>query len=349
MVAIKASGVDAFLARPQPDVAAVLVYGPDAGLVAERVEALVARALDGSDDPFGLVRLEGDDLAQDPGRLPDEANTIALFGGKRAIRVRAGGRSIVAAVEALLAGPKPDALTVIEAGDLKKTAPLRGLCEKSPLAAALPCYPDEAGARQRVIDEETRAAGLTIAPDARALLAASLGPDRLGAREDVRKLCLYAMGSERIELDHVTAIVAEAGEVGMDEAVDAAFGGRPIDLVAALKALRSSGTPASATLAAALRHALALHRLRGQVDDGRSALSVLEGAHMIHFRRKTAVERGLSQWSSARLMEAVGRLAEAVAAGRKSAVTGEAIAERAMLAIAQEAARMSRRDIKKQP
>ncbi|MFC3691477.1 DNA polymerase III subunit delta [Chenggangzhangella methanolivorans] len=343
MVAIKASGVDRFIARPPAEIFAALIYGPDAGLVAERAEALVKRALDGSDDPFALVRLEGDELASDPGRLPDEANTIALFGGKRAIRVRVGGRSVAAALEALLSGPRPESFTVLEAGDLKKNAPLRALCEKHAHAAALPCYPDEAGARDRLIEEELRAAGLTISSEARALLQQSLGPDRLAAREDVRKLCLYAMGQARIETDDVSAIVAESGDVGMDEAVDAAFGGRPADVVATLKALRASGTPASVTLAAALRHALLMHRLRGQVEEGRSARSVMEsGGAMIHFRRKDAVERALARWSGERLGDAVTRLADAVAQGRKSAATGEAAAERALLAIGQEAARFSR-------
>lgn len=343
MVAIKASGVDGFIARPPAEIVLALVYGPDAGLVAERAATLTSRALDGSDDPFALVRLEGDELASDPGRLPDEANTIALFGGKRAIRVRVGGRSIAAAVEALLAGPRPESFTVLEAGDLKKNAPLRALCEKHAATVALPCYPDEAGAREKLIDEELRAAGLTISAEARGLLKQSLGPDRLAAREDMRKLCLYAMGASRIELDDVAAIVADSGDVGMDEAVDAAFGGRPADVAAALKALRSSGTPASVMLAAALRHALTMHRLRGQVDEGRSARSVMEtGGHAFHFRRKDAVERALARWPGERLTEVVSRLADAVAQGRRSAATGEAAAERALLAIGQEAARFSR-------
>lgn len=343
MVAIKASAVDAFLARPQPDVFAVLVYGPDSGLVSERADKLVAKGLEGSDDPFALVRLEGDEISSDPGRLPDEANTIALFGGKRVIRVKVGGRNVTTAVEALLAGPRPESLTVLEAGDLKKNAPLRALCEKHARAAALPCYPDEAGARDRLIDEETKSAGLTISPEARSLLAASLGPDRLAAREDVRKLCLYALGQPRIEVEDVAAIVADTAEVGMDEAVDAAFAGKPAEVASALRALRGSGTPASVALGAALRQALSLHRLRGQVDDGRSARSVVEGAGpMIHFRRKDAVERALSRWTSARLLDAVTRIAEAVAAGRKTAAIGEAAAERTLLAIAQEAARLAR-------
>ncbi len=342
MVAIKASGVDAFLARPQPDVFAVLVYGPDAGLVGERAEALTSRALEGSDDPFGLVRLEGDEIASDPGRLSDEARTIALFGGRRVIRVRVGARSVAAGIEALLAGPAPESLTILEAGDLKKNAPLRTICEKSPRAAALPCYSDDAAARQRLIDEEMKASGLAITPEARALLADCLPPDRLAAREDVRKLCLYAMGRQKVETEDVAAVVADSGEVGMDEAVDAAFGGRPADLAAAIRALRGAGSPPSAVVGAALRHGLQMHRLRGEVDAGRSARSVVEASYMIHFRRREAVERALQRWTGARLGEAVSRLAEAVAVSRRTAALGEAAAERALFAIAIEAGRGSR-------
>ncbi|MGA0534069.1 DNA polymerase III subunit delta [Hansschlegelia sp. KR7-227] len=344
MVAIKASAVDAFVARPQPDVFAILVYGPDAGLVSERVERLMSQTLAGSDDPFALVRLDGDELASDPGRLADEARTIALFGGRRAIRVRLGGRSIIAAVEALLEGPRPESLTVLEAGDLKKNAPVRALCEKHRNAAALPCYSDEAAVRARLIDEETAASGLLISSEARALLSAHLGPDRLAAREEVKKLCLYALGQGRIEVDDVIAVVAEAGEVGMDAAVDAAFAGRVAEVASALKALRGAGAPASAVVAFALRHALAMHRWRDEVDGGRSPRSIVEHpAAGLHFRRRDAVERALARWPLARLGDATARLAEAVAAGRKSGgAIGEASAERALLALAQEAARSGR-------
>jgi len=36
-----------------------------------------------------VVRLDGDELSAEPSRLVDEAMTVPLFGGRRAIRVRA--------------------------------------------------------------------------------------------------------------------------------------------------------------------------------------------------------------------------------------------------------------------
>src|SRR5271170_6809270 len=101
MVALRGRDIDVFLARPDSGRPIILLYGPDAGLVRERADALLASAVDDPDDPFSLVRLDGDELAAEPSRLVDEAMTVPLFGGRRAIRVRAGSRSFAGGVDAL--------------------------------------------------------------------------------------------------------------------------------------------------------------------------------------------------------------------------------------------------------
>src|ERR1700730_14281585 len=93
MVALKSSEIDAFVARPCARRPIALVLGPDAGLVRERGDALVKAAVDDPADPFALARLEGDALADEPSRLVEEAHTIPLFGGRRGVWVRAGGRN----------------------------------------------------------------------------------------------------------------------------------------------------------------------------------------------------------------------------------------------------------------
>src|SRR6266699_3009316 len=140
MVALKGFDIDKFLARPHRPI--VLIFGPDAGLARERAEALVRISVDDPKDPFQLARLDGDELSSEPTRLVEEANTIPLFGGRRAVWVKAGSRNFAPAVEALVAAASPDCRVVIEAGDLKRTAPLRALCERAKNVVALPCYAD---------------------------------------------------------------------------------------------------------------------------------------------------------------------------------------------------------------
>ena len=194
MVALKTADIDKFLARPDPARPVVLVYGPDAGLVSERVNALIKASVDDVNDPFSLVRLEAEDLSANPARLVEEAQTIPLFGGRRAVWAKAGSRNIAPSVEAVLALPSSECRVVIEAGDLRRNAPLRVVCERAKNAAALPCYADTERDLARLIDSEMREAELTLKPDARAMLIPLLGGDRAASRNELRKLALYARG-----------------------------------------------------------------------------------------------------------------------------------------------------------
>src|SRR4029079_14448730 len=141
MTALKTSDIDKFIAKPNLPV--VLVYGPDAGLVRERVDALLRVSVDDPSDPFAVVKIESEALAATPGRLADEANTVPLFGGRRAVLLKVNSRhNIVPSVDAVLYAPRRDCRFVIEAGELRKNAPLRAACEKAKAAAAIPCYVD---------------------------------------------------------------------------------------------------------------------------------------------------------------------------------------------------------------
>lgn len=336
MVAIKPSDADAFVARPDPGRPVVLVFGPDAGLVGERAQAIVRASVDDPDDPFSLVRLEGDDLSANPLRLVEEANTIPLFGGRRAVWVRNLGRfNPVPALQALLAAPASDCRVVIEAGDLRKSAPLRTLIERAKPAAAIPCYADSERDLARLIDAEMKQAGLAIAPEARAALLPFLGGDRQASRNELRKLATYARGAGTVTLDDVLAVVADASALALDDVVDAAFAGRAPEVDLHFAKARAAGTAAGAIVGAALRQVAQLHRLRLGVEDGASASAAVEAARPpVHFRRREAVETALRIWSAARLLRAMQQLSDAVLETRRQPALAEAIAHRALTAIA---------------
>src|SRR6202008_1602635 len=113
LVALRGKDIDAFLARPDPGRPIILLYGSDAGLVRERADAPLASAGDDPKDPFSLVKLDGDELSAEPSRLVDEAMTIPLFGGRRAIRVRAGSRNFAGGIGALGGETPKDYLSVV--------------------------------------------------------------------------------------------------------------------------------------------------------------------------------------------------------------------------------------------
>jgi DNA polymerase-3 subunit delta len=338
MVAIKPSDVDKFVARPDPARPVVLVFGPDAGLVSERVNALIKGAVDDPNDPFALARLEGEALAAEPSRLVEEAQTVPLFGGKRAVWVKAGSRNIAPAVETLLALRDNECRVVIEAGDLKRNAPLRAVVERAKNAAALPCYPDNERSREQLIDAEMRSAGLTLAPDARAMLVPLIGGDRAASRNEVQKLALYARGAKQVTVEDVAAVVSDASSLAIDEIVDAAFAGKPAELETQLAKARTAGTPVGSIFFAAQRQLAQLHRWRTAIEAGES-FSVDSALPPAAFRRKKSVEAALAIWTARRLTAAMAELADAVLQSRLQSALADTIAERALLSIAVKARR----------
>jgi DNA polymerase-3 subunit delta len=318
MVALKAAEVESYIAERDPTRPIALVFGPDAGLVGERTDAIVRSAVDDPNDPFGLVRLDGDELAGDPSRLIDEANTVPLFGGRRAIRVKAGGRDFSAALAILVAAPPRDCRIVIEAGDLRRNASLRTLCERAKSVAVIACYLDGERELGRLIDEELRAAGLTIAPEARAALMPLLGGDRRASRNEVRKLALYARGKREIDVDDVLATVADASGLVLDAVVDAAFAGRTGDLETQLAKSRAGGVASARIIAAALNQATQLHRARTSIESGTPSAEALDQVvPRAQFRRRAAVEAALGAWTAARLERVMADLAAAMLETRR--------------------------------
>jgi DNA polymerase-3 subunit delta len=344
VTAIKPSDVDAFVARPDPRRPVVLVYGPDLGLVRERAETLLKAARPDDADPFSTVTIDGDTLAADPARLADEAGTLALFGGRRLVHVRGGSRNFVEAVEILLADPPRDALVVIEAGNLARTAPLRKLAEASRHAAALPCYADDERSIARLVDSTIRDAGLTIDSDARETLIALLGADRLATRSELDKLVLHAGKSRRVTFDDVLSVTADSAALALDDVVDAAAAGDAEAATVSFARARASGIPVSVVIGAAIRHVAALHRLSLRVEQGEHpARVVAEPQARIFFRRQSSFERALNRLGPRELEQSLVALGAALLNSRKAAALDDSIAERELLTLAQGARKRSNR------
>ncbi|MBD2748179.1 DNA polymerase III subunit delta [Microvirga sp. BT688] len=339
MVAVKAGDVEGALRRPDPRIGVFLFYGPDMGLINERARMVAERSVDDASDPFQMIRIDGDDIAADPGRLADEAGTMGLFGGKRAIWVKSTSRNIAPAVDAVLKGELQDTVIVIEGGDLQKSSPLRTLCERSQKALALPCYADEAKNLGAVVDEALKAGGFSIQRDARTALIASLGGDRLATRGELNKLMLYAHGQREITLADVDAIMSDVSSLAMDAVIDAAFAGEGTGLETGSRRLAAEGVNAGVLLGAALRHALMLLTARLTIEEGRSIPAVMETMRSLHFRRKPLVERHLQRWTGDSLKTAISLLQTNLLQTRRMADLGDTIAAKTLLDIARTARR----------
>lgn len=334
--------VDAFLRKPDARIRAVVVYGSDDGLIAERAAQLARTVCPDLGDPFRVVDIGGDVLKGDPARLADEFSAMSLMGGRRVIRVRPAGEDSVAALENLVDASAGDALVVLEGGNLTPKSGLRALAENEDSLAALPCYPDTEEDLERLVASAARTHGFTVEEDALEWIVARLGGDRGQTRSEVDKLMLYKAGDESkaISRADAAAVMGDSSSMEIDDVVGATFDGDIVTLDRALDRVFAEGGNPVQLIRALQRHADQLHLVAGHVASGstlESAMFKARGVPRFGPGRRR-FENHLRSWPIGRLGEALNRLLDAELECKSSGLPDQAIARRLCLALARSAA-----------
>ena len=265
---------------------------------------------------------------------------MPLFGGRRAVWVKAGGRNIAAAVEAVV-GDAAGRLPRRDRG--RRPAPQRAA------ARAVREGEDRRGhrllrrqrARSRAADRrrDARRPGCTIAPDARAALVPLLGGDRPPRAARSASSRSTPTASKRSSSTTCWRSRRRLG-AGARRVVDAAFagqdrGGRERNsqgcAAPARRRARSVGARCvrwrSCTLQARVDAATALDRRCGGLPPA------------IHFRRKRSVEGALRTWTAPRLGARWQQLRTTALESAPAPALADAMAQRALLSTAQIGAR----------
>ncbi len=324
--------LDAFCKNPDAGVRAVLVYGPDAGLVRERAELLGRSVLPDLDDPFRVSVLSGKAIIDDPPRLAEEALAQSLIGGRRLVRVRdAGDGAAPAFARVLQDAGAGDTLIVAEAGELRATSPLRKLFETAAKAAAVPCYVDEGAALERVLRETLTHHKATLDADAGQWLAAHLGGDRGVLRGEAEKLALYVGEGGRVTLEDCIAVVGDSAQIAMDAVVTAAAGGDRKRLEHLLDRVFAEGENPIRVLRALQRHFMRLLALAAAIEGGLHPQGAVDALRpKPHFREAPHLVAQAQRWSRRRVGYALARLADAEADCKRAVFPADLVCRRAL-------------------
>jgi DNA polymerase-3 subunit delta len=297
------------------------------------------------DDPFRTAEFPADILKGDPARLADEAAAMALTGGRRAVRFRDVTDAVADVFAAWLEDPKGDGLVIVTAGELTPRAKIRVLFEDAERAAAVACYSDDADAIARLVRETLKAAGLGISGDALDWLTDHLGGDRALTRRELEKLVTYmGTGAGTVTEDDVLACVGDTASFDMDGLIYAMADGDQTEMQQTFVRLTAEGTSPIAIITAAARHLVRLHETRGRVADGRNVDQAVASLRPpVFYKFKGRFQAQVNRWNESLLARGLDVLTEAEVASKSADMPVEAIAERALIQIAQAARSTLRR------
>ena len=348
MILGKRPDIERFLARPDPQIRAALIYGRDLGVVRERGQELARKIAKDPNDPFDVAQLTDGDLDGDNGRLEGELAAQSLMGGRRLVRLRFGTEK--AALDRLTAEAltrhadgelNPDAFLLIEAGALGRDSALRKAAEKAPGAAAIPCYEDEPGDVARQVREALAKDNLSLNAEALSVFVARMPKERGVARQEIERLALFlGPGSGVVatpaDLEPFLGVEPEASL--SDAAVDA-FGGRIGDAQAGMRRAAQEGEGGPAAVRAMGMH---LGRLRRTLTLAKSGAGLQEAAKAsgVFWKQEREFLRQARAWT----LEELDRIQpEILSADRLCKTAGspdQLIAERLALAVAGRARRL---------
>lgn len=197
-------------------VRAVLIYGPDAGLVDELCDKSIDILSIEKDNIFAL---DSGDLRDKQDALFAEACTPSMFGGRKMVIISNAGDSDAKIINDLVEHPGLDAMVIITAGDLRAGGGLRTLFEGGKDLAAIACYTDDARTLETLIRNElfTNAGIKQISPDAMAYMLNHLGGDRGITRGFLGKIALYVDDKKTVDLEDVEKCLPDTGAANTDD------------------------------------------------------------------------------------------------------------------------------------
>ena len=328
--------------RLDPALRFTLLTGPDEATMAAVAGHLVGLAGKEAE----RVDLSGAQLTQDPSLLAAEAASMSLFASARIIRLELSGSGddSLAAVEALLAAETAINPVIATGASVTAKSKLVKLVEGSDHAVAAICYQPDRRALVGIAMSAAEEQGLRLANAEAQLLLDLVSGDQALIRREIEKLALYLDAApdrqRQVAAADIAALGAATHEEDVSECINVALGGKVRDLPDMLAKAAAVGVAEIRIIRALAIRALALARLRAEVDAGAHPATVVAARTSgIFWKERDAVTAQLRIWDSVRVARLMSRLIDCERALKSSGTPGGVLFRKLMTDITHQAAR----------
>ena len=327
--------VSTFIKNGAQDVHAVLIYGPDAGLVLERTMALAKQIASDLNDPFNVSRLSQKDILDDVTVLTDTLKTLSITGDRRLVIVADASERLSHTLEVALKESNHDTLLILRAGDLKPRNKLRLFFEKSESVAALACYADDLRGVGQLIHAIFDERNISCNPTVRNFIENSLGNDRAVSRSELEKLSLFVGDGGEVSLKDAAMIIGDNSALTLFDLALHTADGNALAVDRAINRCLNEEIRPVAILRAVAGHVVRLQLALEKIQEGDSPDQAMKKLRPpVFFKAKGQFRLQLLSWTKPRTLKALGLLLNAEQECKRTNIPDTAVCGRTLHQVA---------------
>lgn len=331
---------ESFCKAPDPDTAAVLMFGRPGAPLDEHADLLIRNWQSAASQPLDIKRVTFDDIRHDPALLVDELFAASLFGGASLFvatlaRETEAAPFLSALTEIDSRKELPEGRMLLLAGDLTTKSKLRKAFEDAKHGTALQFYERTAREFETWVRDWLAQEKIRIEPDALHALVTALQEDPALAASELSKLALFAADKETpLTISDVRQLVALEDQSSHFELIDLALDGKLQDLGQHLPRLaaEASAIPVLIGLVNQLKRLSLAHDIAAQGISGPRIGDKL--FPRIFERQWPDFDRRMQVWQTPRILALLSRVHEADMACRQAGSAQDAIVAQLLLDIA---------------
>ncbi len=195
---------------------AILIYGPNEGLVREQVDKIKQNYL--NQDDYEQIDFNGKDLDSDPLSLDEVIRTVSMFHTKKVVIANSVKDKHCNQIEEIASKAPQQTILIIKDGNLNKSSKIRKLFENDKTFLSLACYEDDSRSIMKNIDDFIKNNNFTLNREIKNYLLQSLSNDRMISKLELEKIeIFYNNSNAKIEIEDIKNLLNDTSSHNLNK------------------------------------------------------------------------------------------------------------------------------------
>ncbi len=319
---ISPKDIEQFIVNVPKNIRAILLYGPDHGLIKLRVSELEkSRNLAG--------KFNYEQIKNNPSLFLDSLNSLSLFGEnlgqEKIVSIECTGTTITENLSSVLKAVNYQGLVIFYAEELGPDSSLRRFFEANSNIASIPCYVDDQVVLTRVIGQVFKERQITCEAGLITLLLnyISVG-DRGLVLSEIEKILLFLGEKKHIVIADLKDFLALQGEVSFDKLCYQISLRQVIGIEDLYNKLEHEGHNLVSIVRMVIRHFTRLYQVKHLVEQGKIEQQALDSlSPPLFFKQVNDFSHSIKLWTEAQLVDFLKNLNQIELAAKQTSMPAD--------------------------